>query len=101
MQTLFKSDEFKQTATDQRARRELIGNGIYELVEKSIGPDDAPKVTGMIIDLPDMELIPAVSTLENLNGKVRDAHNLLMQLKNSASPGTNPFQEQPDQKAQP
>ena len=35
----------------------------------------------MIIDLADIELIPAVSTLENLKVKVRDANILLEQLK--------------------
>ena len=59
----------------------MIGNAIYETVEKTIGAEAAPKITGMIIDLSDIELIPAVSTLENLTAKIRDAHNLLQQLK--------------------
>ena len=42
-----------------------------------IGSEAAPKITGMIIDLTDLELIPAVSTLENLKVKVRDANILL------------------------
>jgi len=46
-----------------------------------IGSEAAPKITGMIIDLTDLELIPAVSTLENLKVKVRDANILLEQLK--------------------
>ena len=46
-----------------------------------IGSEAAPKITGMIIDLADLELIPAVSTLENLKVKVRDANILLEQLK--------------------
>ena len=45
-----------------------------------IGSETAPKITGMIIDLADLELIPAVSTLENLKLKVRDANILLEQL---------------------
>ncbi len=59
----------------------MIGNAIYEYIEKLIGSEAAPKITGMIIDLTDLELIPAVSTLENLKVKVRDANILLEQLK--------------------
>ncbi len=59
----------------------MIGNVIYEHVEKIIGSDAAPKITGMIIDLNDIELIPAVSTLENLRVKVRDANALLERIK--------------------
>lgn len=74
MQSLFKSDEFKCTAPDPKARRDLIGNAIYESVEKIIGAEAAPKITGMIIDLNDLELIPAISTIENLTSKVNDAN---------------------------
>lgn len=81
MQELFKSEDFKQTSSDIKARREQIGNGIYETVEKIIGAESAPKITGMIIDLNFLELIPAVSTLETLTAKVRDAHTLLQHLK--------------------
>jgi Poly-adenylate binding protein, unique domain len=59
----------------------LIGNAIYDTIEKLIGSEFAPKVTGMIIDLNDLEMIPAISTLENLKIKVRDAHTLLEQIK--------------------
>jgi len=79
--TLFKCDEFKETHSDQKARRDLIGNAIYEYVEKLIGVEFAPKITGMIIDLPDIDLIPTVSTLENLTAKVMDGHALLEHLK--------------------
>lgn len=79
--TLFKSDEFKETHSDRKARSDLIGNAIYEYVEKLIGAEFAPKITGMIIDLPDIELIPSVSTLENLTAKVVDGHALLQHLK--------------------
>ncbi len=81
MQTLFTSDEFKRTHNEPKERKEMIGNAIYETVEKTIGAEAAPKITGMIIDLSDLELIPAVSTLENLTAKIRDAHNLLQQIK--------------------
>ena len=50
-------------------------------MEKIIGSEAAPKITGMIIDLTDIELIPAVSTLENLTTKVKDAHSLILMLQ--------------------
>ncbi len=81
MQKLFMSDEYKQSSSDQKVRRELIGNAIYEKIEKLIGSEAAPKVTGMIIDLTEIELIPAISTLENLKAKVRDANILLEHIK--------------------
>lgn len=90
MQNLFKSEEFKKTASDPKARRELIGNAIYETVEKVIGTEAAPKITGMIIDLSDLDLIPAVSSLESLSAKVREAYNLLQQiLRQQASSSAN------------
>ena len=81
MQNLFKSEEYRQSTSDRKARRDLIGNAIYETIEKLIGSEAAPKITGMIIDLSDLELIPTVSTLENLKVKVRDANNLLEYIK--------------------
>ena len=96
LQSLFKSDDFKATHDDPKARREMIGNAIYEAVEKVVGAEAAPKVTGMIIDLGDIELIPAVSTIENLRVKARDANNLLQQMKSqqeirSGVPAAAPF----------
>jgi hypothetical protein len=52
---LFKSDDYKNGS--QKDKKDLIGNSIYETVEKMIGTEKAPKITGMIIDLPDNELI--------------------------------------------
>lgn len=88
MQELFKSEEFKQAGPDLKVRRELIGNCIYETIERLIGEDAAPKVTGMIIDLSFPELIPTVSTLEALTVKAKDAFNLLQQLKAQANQAT-------------
>lgn len=69
MRALFESDSFKSSASDQKSRRDIIGNFIYQRVEILVGEDAAPKVTGILISLSDMELIPAISTLENLTEK--------------------------------
>ena len=83
MQALFKSEEFKKASaqSDTKERRELIGNTIYETVEKIVGADTAPKITGMIIDLPEQDLVPTIYTLENLQSKALDASRLLNQLQ--------------------
>jgi hypothetical protein len=60
-------------------RRDLIGNAIYETVEKITGLERAPKVTGMLIDLSEAELNQAISTYENLEKKVTLALSLLKQ----------------------
>ncbi len=58
-------------------KRELIGNVIYEHVERIAGPMKAPKLTGMIIDLPNSELFDAIATFESLDQKVSIANSLL------------------------
>lgn len=60
--------EFKIAANDQK--KEFIGNVVYKYVEKIIGPQYAPKITGMIIDLPLTELNKSVMNLNTLAQKV-------------------------------
>jgi hypothetical protein len=81
MRALFTSDSFKSSVSDLAARRDIIGNAIYEHIERIIGPDWAPKVTGLIINLSEIELIPAISTLENLTEKALFAKMFLEQMK--------------------
>ena len=47
-----------------------------------VGTERAPKITGMIIDLPEAELFNAVASLENLENKVRVADTLLQNVQN-------------------
>ena len=82
---MFQTDEFKRTHNDPKARKDLIGNHIYEFVEKISGSEFAPKITGMIIDLPNVDLIPAVSSLENLTDKIRHANTLLREMPSEQS----------------
>jgi hypothetical protein len=48
------STDFKESA--QKQRRELVGSTIYKYVENMLGTEVAPKITGMIIDLPPSDL---------------------------------------------
>ena len=59
----------------------MIGNFVYQRVESIVGPEAAPKVTGLLISLSDLELIPAISTLENLTEKVLYCKSYLDQLR--------------------
>lgn len=73
---LFSQDEFK-TAQKQR-KQELVGNLIYDYVERIVGEEYAPKLTGMLIDLPDAELNRAILTLNNLKEKIKIGLDLLI-----------------------
>ena len=59
IQTLFMSGEFK--TADQKTKKEVVGNAIYKHVEKIVGEQKAPKITGMLIDLPEVELNYSIS----------------------------------------
>ena len=52
---MFASKDFKDTS-DRREKKEIIGNTIYKHVEKLVGESKAPQITGMLIDLPEIEL---------------------------------------------
>lgn len=52
---MFASQEYK-TAPDRKAKKDIVGNAIYKHVEKLVGEQKAPKITGMLIDLPEVEL---------------------------------------------
>jgi hypothetical protein len=56
---MFMSSEFKNSM--KKEKKELIGNTIYKHVEKLVGEMKAPKITGMLIDLPEAELNYSIS----------------------------------------
>jgi len=60
---MFISAEFKNA--DLREKKEIVGNTIYKHVEKIAGEMKAPKITGMLIDLPEIELNYSVSQWNN------------------------------------
>lgn len=70
--SMFTSPEFKQS-TSRRAKKDLVGNVIYQYVLKLIGEEKAPKVTGMLIDLPEAELNLTISQWTNFEKKVFSA----------------------------
>lgn len=57
------SQEFKNSKN--KDKKDIVGNIIYKHVEKLVGPEKAPKITGMLIDLPDAELNYSISQWVN------------------------------------
>jgi hypothetical protein len=55
-----------------------VGEVIYEFVEKIAG-DKAPRITGMLIDLPIDEIIQYLKDYSQFEEKIREAELLLSQ----------------------
>jgi len=88
VQKMFMSPEFKNA--DIKHKKELVGNTIYKHVEKIVGESKAPKITGMLIDLPEVELNFSISQWSNFEQKVVSAHSLITQSENRAPGGAQP-----------
>jgi hypothetical protein len=54
-----------------------VGEFIYEYVEKIAGETQAPKITGMLIDLPIPEIQGYLVDFNKLNQKITEANTLL------------------------
>jgi len=54
-----------------------VGEFIFEYVEKIAGEDNAPKITGMLIDLPTEEIKGYLVDFNRLVEKINEATNLL------------------------
>ena len=57
--------------------KDQVGHLIYDFVQKIIGVDKAPKITGMLIELPVPQIREYLVSLEALKIKVVEANNLL------------------------
>lgn len=71
------SEDYKRD--DEDGKKTRIGDFIYNYIEKLSSADDAPKITGMIIDLDEKDLIESVRTYTGLKEKVDEGKNLLAQ----------------------
>ena len=61
----------------EESRREKIGEEIYNYVLQKAGEESAPKITGMIIDLPYQDLIVSIQSWEGLQEKIQEGLDLL------------------------
>ena len=59
--------------------KQMVGENIFEFVEKVAGDNYAPKITGMLIDLPIEEIRAYMQSFERFEEKVREASILLQQ----------------------
>lgn len=57
--------------------KSLAGEFIYEYVERFVGEERAPKITGMLIDLPIKEVREYLYDFRKLYLKIGEAVNLL------------------------
>ena len=69
--------EFEQANSDEQ--KTFIGDLIYQFVAQMSSDTEAPKITGMIIDLDKEDLLPAVSSAQSLFDKVKEGQELLGQ----------------------
>ena len=58
--------------------KDQVGHLIFDYVHMIIGPDKAPKITGMLIELPVQQIKEYMQSFEALQMKVQEANNLLM-----------------------
>jgi hypothetical protein len=77
IQSVLNSDGFKASA--EADKREQIGETIYDAILEATSEEAAPKVTGMIIDLPLDDLVTAVGSWDGIQEKVKEGMELLGQ----------------------
>ena len=53
--------------------KQQVGGCIYEYVQKLVGDEKAPKITGMLIELPVNQIKEYMLNFENLKMKVQEA----------------------------
>jgi len=61
--------------------KDQVGHLIYDYVMMIMGPDKAPKITGMLIELPVQQIKQYLMSFEALTLKVHEANRLLQAVK--------------------
>ena len=59
--------------------KQFVGDFIYEYVEKFVGEELAPKITGMLVDLPLEKIKSYICDFYNLRQKIYEAREFLTQ----------------------
>lgn len=75
IKSILRAQDFQSLS--EESRREKIGEEIYNYVLHKAGEESAPKITGMIIDLPYQDLVTSIQTWEGLQEKIVEGLNLL------------------------
>lgn len=75
IKAVLNSSEF--TSMNEDSKREKIGEEIYNYVLEKAGDESAPKITGMIIDLPFSDLMGSIQSWDGLQEKIQEGLDLL------------------------
>lgn len=59
--------------------KEQVGHLIFDYVQMIVGSDKAPKITGMLIELPVAQIKQFLQSFEALQHRVEEANTMLMQ----------------------
>jgi len=76
VRNMYASAEYKKAGT-RAQQKEMIGNTIYKHVERLVGEKKAPKITGMLIDLPEIELNYSIIQWTEFEQKVMSALQMI------------------------
>ena len=75
--------------------KEQVGHLIYDFVQGIIGVEKAPKITGMLIDLPEAELNFSISQWNHFEQKVMSALQLITQSHQDPNQAADPTSQAP------
>lgn len=74
--------------------KEQVGQCIFDFIQMLVGPEKAPKITGMLIELPVQQIKTYMGSFEALQMKVKEAHDHLMQAQMVGQPQQDPSGQQ-------
>ena len=74
-------------AASQQEQKQMFGENIFPLVQKMY-PDHAEKITGMLLEFDNCELLKMLEDHEFLEGKVKEATEVL-QVNRTGTSGEN------------
>lgn len=60
----------------------FVGNTIYGLIQQAYGEENAPRITGMLLDESAVDFKQLLSDSKYFSGKVNEAYGLLVQSAN-------------------
>lgn len=85
---MYASTEYKK-AGSRAQQKEMIGNTIYKHVERLVGEKKAPKITGMLIDLPEIELNYSIIQWTEFEQKVMSALQMISRTEAAQEAGAS------------
>jgi hypothetical protein len=68
-------------------RTQFVGNTIFGLITQGYGQENAPRLTGMLLDENAVNFKQLLTDVQYFNNKVQEAYALLMNSSNQPQPG--------------